>query len=768
MRTRHPMRPMRPVALAALVASAVCAPGLAAAPAQAATGATGTNGAATAPLRPADSKSGRVIEIRPHDVRLLLDGRVVRETWRPAGPLTMSRLARLVAWDNWLSLRDGVATVNTAIYQAPGTTLRLDSDDVEVVRLQQRPEGFGGRVIGSRATLEADGVQIVGWDGTRNRPAAPGELRPYVQYHQGSTVRLTGVQVTNLGRDVSGVPGVSVVDGRLLQATRTMIRDSRTGIASVRTANTSLTRVVARGNTGNGLVVREGGAASLINVTAQENTANGVLVDRTPDARLDTVRAVGNHADGVLVRASTKANVRAVTAEGNLGAGLALDRVTHTAAAKITARTNESVGVAVRQARNVSVRDSSVSDNGRDAGPAGQGGPTASPSSAGSPGSAGSAASAAPAQSATAPSTAPSTAHATPSATASASGAAPATASAPPGDDQMGAAPVGGVRIAESSTVLVRDTTTEKNHGNGLDIDSSSGVRATAVTSTGDTSGVRVRGASVGAQLDDVTVAGATALGIGVAGDGSRLTRATVNDSPVGVEFSDRGAAARARGLQITGSDIGIKVSALNTGLQLAGATVTGSTTAALDVQGRDVAISGLDATGGVDGVLVRGAAAGVSILDSHVREVDTGVRAQSDVQDLQVRGLYVQDAHWGVDSGAARTSVHASVLGAVDGGVTVRNQATIAGVDISASECGVKTVSGTPDIEAGTIRAPRATCGEAVTLASTQVLPPEGPRNLGIFAGAMVLLGLGFEGTRRLREGRRRRDEVQASGAGA
>lgn len=748
MRTRHPMRPMRPVALAALVASAVCAPGLAAAPAQAATGATGTNGtngAATAPLRPADSKSGRVIEIRPHDVRLLLDGRVVRETWRPAGPLTMSRLARLVAWDNWLSLRDGVATVNTAIYQAPGTTLRLDSDDVEVVRLQQRPEGFGGRVIGSRATLEADGVQIVGWDGTRNRPAAPGELRPYVQYHQGSTVRLTGVQVTNLGRDVSGVPGVSVVDGRLLQATRTMIRDSRTGIASVRTANTSLTRVVARGNTGNGLVVREGGAASLINVTAQENTANGVLVDRTPDARLDTVRAVGNHADGVLVRASTKANVRAVTAEGNLGAGLALDRVTHTAAAKITARTNESVGVAVRQARNVSVRDSSVSDNGRDAGSEGQGGSTASPSSAAS------ADPSASAQSASAPATAPS-----------------AAASASPGDDQMGAAPVGGVRIAGSSTVLVRDTTTEKNHGNGLDIDSSSGVRATAVTSTGDTSGVRVRGASVGAQLDDVTVAGATALGIGVAGDGSRLTRATVNDSPVGVEFSDRGAAARAQGLQITGSDIGIKVSALNTGLQLAGATVTGSTTAAMDVQGRDVAISGLDATGGVDGVLVRGAAAGVSILDSHVREVDTGVRAQSDVQDLQVRGLYVQDAQWGVDSGAARTSVQASVLDAVDGGVTVRNQATVAGVDISASECGVKTVNGTPDIEAGTIRAPRATCGEAVTLASTQVLPPEGPRNLGIFAGAMVLLGLGFEGTRRLREGRRRRDEVQASGAGA
>lgn len=748
MRTRHPMRPMRPVALAALVASAVCAPGLAAAPAQAATGATGTNGtngAATAPLRPADSKSGRVIEIRPHDVRLLLDGRVVRETWRPAGPLTMSRLARLVAWDNWLSLRDGVATVNTAIYQAPGTTLRLDSDDVEVVRLQQRPEGFGGRVIGSRATLEADGVQIVGWDGVRNRPAAPGELRPYVQYHQGSTVKLTGVQVANLGRDAGGVPGVSVIDGRLLQATQTTIRDSRTGIASVRTANTSLTRVVARGNTGNGLVVREGGAASLVNVTAQENTANGVLVDRTPDARLDTVRAVGNHADGVLVRASTKANVRAVTAEGNLGAGLALDRVTHTAAAKITASTNESVGVAVRQARNVSVRDSSVSDNGRDAGPAGQGGPTASPSSAAS------ADPSASAQSASAPATAPS-----------------ATASAPPGDDQMGAAPVGGVRIAESSTVLVRDTTTEKNHGNGLDIDSSSGVRATAVTSTGDTSGVRVRGASVGAQLDDVTVAGATALGIGVAGDGSRLTRATVNDSPVGVEFSDRGAAARARGLQITGSDIGIKVSALNTGLQLAGATVTGSTTAAMDVQGRDVAISGLDATGGVDGVLVRGAAAGVSILDSHVREVDTGVRAQSDVQELQVRGLYVQDAQWGVDSGAARTSVQASVLDAVDGGVTVRNQATIAGVDISASECGVKTVSGTPDIEAGTIRAPRATCGEAVTLASTQVLPPEGPRNLGIFAGAMVLLGLGFEGTRRLREGRRRRDEVQASGAGA
>ena len=367
MRTRRPMRPMRPVALAALVASAVCAPGLAAAPAQAATGA---NGAATAPLRPADSKSGRVIEIRPHDVRLLLDGRVVRETWRPAGPLTMSRLARLVAWDNWLSLRDGVATVNTAIYQAPGTTLRLDSDDVEVVRLQQRPEGFGGRVIGSRATLEADGVQIVGWDGVRNRPAASGELRPYVQYHQGSTVKLTGVQVANLGRDVGGVPGVSVIDGRLLQATRTTIRDSRTGIASVRTANTSLTRVVARGNTGNGLVVREGGAASLVNVTAQENTANGVLVDRTPDARLDTVRAVGNHADGVLVRASTKANVRAVTAEGNLGAGLALDRVTHTAAAKITASTNESVGVAVRQARNVSVRDSSVSDNGRDAGSA--------------------------------------------------------------------------------------------------------------------------------------------------------------------------------------------------------------------------------------------------------------------------------------------------------------------------------------------------------------------------------------------------------------
>lgn len=752
MRTRRPMRPMRPVALAALVASAVCAPGLAAAPAHAATGTIGASGAsgllpgaATAPLRPTDSKSGRVIEIRPHDVRLLLDGRVVRETWRPAGPLTMSRLARLVAWDNWLSLRDGVATVNTAIYQAPGTTLRLDSDDVKVVRLQQRPEGFGGRVIGSRATLEADGVQIVGWDGTRNRPAAPGELRPYVQYHQGSTVRLTGVQVTNLGRDVSGVPGVSVVDGRLLQATRTMIRDSRTGIASVRTANTSLTRVVARGNTGNGLVVREGGAASLINVTAQENTANGVLVDRTPDARLDTVRAVGNHADGVLVRASTKANVRAVTAEGNLGAGLALDRVTHTAAAKITASTNESVGVAVRQARNVSVRDSSVSDNGRDAGSAGQGGPTASPSSAAS------ADPSASAQSASAPATAPS-----------------AAASAPPGDDQMGAAPVGGVRIAGSSTVLVRDTTTEKNHGNGLDIDSSSGVRATSVTSTGDTSGVRVRGASVGAQLDDVTVAGATALGIGVAGDGSRLTRATVNDSPVGVEFSDRGAAARAQGLQITGSDIGIKVSALNTGLQLAGATVTGSTTAAMDVQGRDVAISGLDATGGVDGVLVRGAAAGVSILDSHVREVDTGVRAQSDVQDLQVRGLYVQDAQWGVDSGAARTSVQASVLDAVDGGVTVRNQATVAGVDISASECGVKTVNGTPDIEAGTIRAPRATCGEAVTLASTQVLPPEGPRNLGIFAGAMVLLGLGFEGTRRLREGRRRRDEVQASGAGA
>lgn len=759
MRTRRPMRPMRPVALAALVASAVCAPGLAAAPAQAATGA---NGAATAPLRPADSKSGRVIEIRPHDVRLLLDGRVVRETWRPAGPLTMSRLARLVAWDNWLSLRDGVATVNTAIYQAPGTTLRLDSDDVDVVRLQQRPEGFGGRVIGSRATLDADGVQIVGWDGVRNRPAAPGELRPYVQYHQGSTVRLTGVQVANLGRDASGVPGLSVIDGRLLQATRTTIRESRTGIASVRTANTSLTRVAARGNTGNGVVVREGGAASLVNVMAQENTANGVLVDHTPDARLDTVRVVGNHGDGVLVRSSTKANVRAVTAEGNLGAGLALDRVTHTAAAKITASTNESVGVAVRQARNVSVRDSSVSDNGRDAG-------SAAPSGSAAPAQSATASSAAPSTAAsTAPATTGATPSATTSATASASGAAAPTASAPPGDDQMGAAPVGGVRIADSSTVLVRDTTTEKNHGNGLDIDSSSGVRAAAVSSTGDTSGVRVRGASVGAQLEDVTVAGATALGIGVAGDGSRLSRATVNHSPVGVEFADRGVAARAHGLQITGSDIGIKVSALNTGLQLAGATVAGSTTAAMDVQGRDVAISGLDVTGGVDGVLVRGAAAGVNIVDSHVREVGTGVRAQSDVQDLQLRGLYVQDAQWGVDSGAARTSVQASVLDAVDGGVTVRNQATVAGVDISASECGVKTVNGTPDIEAGTIRAPRATCGEAVTLASTQVLPPEGPRNLGIFAGAMVLLGLGFEGTRRLREGRRRRDEVQASGAGA
>lgn len=311
-----------------------------------------------APARPPVSipRAGRVIQLRPTDVRLLVDGRLVGQRFRRPGRVSLTELARLAGRPEWLSTNRRVALLRAAIYQAPGTALTITAADARTLRLQQDATGYGGIIEGTGAGLTVDGVTVVGWDGARGRPAAANRLRPYLEYHRGSQLGLRNATFAHLGRPVALQEGVSLYDGAAVFAAGTSFANSRTGLLAVRTAKVRLDRVSALANATNGITVRSCPAPLLRRVSAIGNRSGGVVVDGSVGPVLASVRAVRNAGAGVSVRNAQRIAASGIVATENGSDGLHLRSVSGGLVSNAVTTRNRRAGVELLSSDRLRVR----------------------------------------------------------------------------------------------------------------------------------------------------------------------------------------------------------------------------------------------------------------------------------------------------------------------------------------------------------------------------------------------------------------------------
>ena len=100
----------------------------------------------------------------------------------------------------------GVFLLRVSLVQAPGTVLELAAPAVRQVRLLDDPEVY---LSAMGATARFTGVTVTSWDPERGRPAANRGQRPFVEYADGSDLRITRSTFAYLGSDRASAYGVN-------------------------------------------------------------------------------------------------------------------------------------------------------------------------------------------------------------------------------------------------------------------------------------------------------------------------------------------------------------------------------------------------------------------------------------------------------------------------------------------------------------------------------------------------------------------------------
>jgi parallel beta-helix repeat protein len=101
----------------------------------------------------------------------------------------------------------GVFLLRVPLVQAPGSVLEFAAPAVRQVRLLDGPEMY---ISAMGATARFDGVTVTSWDPRRGGPAEDaGRPRPFVEYAEGSDLRIVRSTFAYLGSDRSSAYGVN-------------------------------------------------------------------------------------------------------------------------------------------------------------------------------------------------------------------------------------------------------------------------------------------------------------------------------------------------------------------------------------------------------------------------------------------------------------------------------------------------------------------------------------------------------------------------------
>lgn len=294
------------------------------------------------------------------------------------------------------------------------------------------------------------------------------------------------------------------------------------------------------------------------------------------------------------------------------------------------------------------------------------------------------------------------------------------------------------VRACHDATVT--DLTVAQNANAGMDLDGSVRVTLNGFSSNGGRYGLLIDAASDDFRASSIKASTAASAGVQLSG-----ARFSLSDA------------------EVTGSPNGLVVRAESRNSSFTGVTVRGATRNAIEIAGTGISGSGITVVGGANGLTVRTGASGVDLNGASVTDAATGMRVQESTGPVTVRNLRVDRATWGADVRSGGTTLSDSSITRAQEGVRMPAASRLENVSIEAADCGVRGEGGAPLAKGATIHAKRGTCGDA-QLPGMQILPPIEPRPLGIFAGAMGLLAVAYEVTRRLRE---RRRSAATSGSG-
>jgi hypothetical protein len=320
----------------------------------------------------------------------------------------------------------------------------------------------------------------------------------------------------------------------------------------------------------------------------------------------------------------------------------------------------------------------------------------------------------------------------------------------------------------------------ERNGDNGVQVSGPSTDRViTGITTTGNKQfGVAVISQNA-PQIKGITTQADGVGGLQLAGDKAPVVSdfAAV-DQPIGILTHVSSSQVTLSGLRISGGGRGLTVEKTTDGLALSGSTIehaqTGISVGGRNVELRDVLIgesqsglrvergagnvtaTGLNVTGGQDGVVIVPGTTGVVLRDS-VIDGPSGAGVRTSGPGAQILGGRISGTTTGIDAEAA-TTINGTEITGVNVGIRARSTDLVAAgdVDVSAVTSGINVQEGSPFVLTDSrVDALEAVNGQAQYQGLNDLSLP--PLNvLGVIGIPVVLLALLLDQVQRFRQRRR------------
>jgi len=233
----------------------------------------------------------------------------------------------------------GTFLLRVSLVQAPGSVLEVAAPAVRQVRLLDDPEVY---ISAMGATARYTGVTVTSWDPGSGRPARNQGGRPFVEYADGSDLRVVRSTFAYLGSDRSSAYGVNwrratggAIDSVFhhnffgaytYQAHGLVFRGNvfRDNLVYGLDPHTASTRLVVEHNQAfrnkvHGIVFSEDVTDGVVRANrAYANGDNGIVIDERSDRNTVSGNLVeGNEGDGIVLLGSSGNLVRDNTVRGN-------------------------------------------------------------------------------------------------------------------------------------------------------------------------------------------------------------------------------------------------------------------------------------------------------------------------------------------------------------------------------------------------------------------------------------------------------------------
>ena len=292
-------------------------------------------------------RANRMIIIRPLAVDVIGNGKLTRQVPRAGGALNLSTLDRFLPAE-WLTIKDGVATLDTAVVLTVGTTLTLGGDVKEVRLVGGADDTDASAIYTGRGRLSLRGVTVGSWDTATGQTMPVGKGRPFLAVSGGGRFDSVDSTIRDLGTPESDA-GTRAGLGLGLNSTgslvRTTLEGNSIGLKLDRTNAVKLDGVTVRKSDTDGIILRSDRGTTLANVTADGNGANGVLVvGATVDRPITGISAAENAAFGVALLGQTGATMNGITTSANKVGGIRVSWSTDIALRDITTN-DDPIGV---------------------------------------------------------------------------------------------------------------------------------------------------------------------------------------------------------------------------------------------------------------------------------------------------------------------------------------------------------------------------------------------------------------------------------------